>query len=279
MSKKTKIFINQTFHEKQNDRLVLFSTFNLKGQITKNLKFYLKSLSDLGSDIVLVDTSPISIADEIKSIQPYIKHYIWRENVGYDFGSWKTGLLETNRWEEYNQIVFTNDSIYGPLFSLKPIFDKFTNSSYDVWGLTDSYEFEHHIMSYFLVFQNRVLTSDSFKRFWTDLRHYPTRLKKFLILAYEIGGSKYWIQNGFKVGSLIEYQKLDQNIDSSYYINPTHVHWDTIVKNHGFPFIKRDLAKTLIAYGLTNDLENLLETNQYYPLDNIELISKSKRKL
>ncbi|WP_167483098.1 rhamnan synthesis F family protein [Leptospira noumeaensis] len=275
LNQKPKILNNQNYRKKQHDRLVLFSTFNLKGEVTKNLRHYLKNLSDLGSDIVLVDTSPVSSEKEIELIRPYLKHYIWRENIGYDFGSWKTGLWETEDWEDYKQIVITNDSIYGPLHSLKPIFEKFKKSDYDVWGLTDSYEFEHHIMSYFLVFQNKVIHSASFKKFWKELSFYPTRFKKLLILEYEIGGTKYWIQNGFKVGSLIEYQKLDQNIDSSFYINPTHVHWDTIVKDHGFPFIKRDLAKTLIANGLTNDLENLLEkTNQYYHLDNIELISK-----
>ncbi|WP_167880111.1 rhamnan synthesis F family protein [Leptospira brenneri] len=255
--------------------MVLFSTFNIKGKVTKNLKFYLKNLYELGSDIVLVDTSPISLPQEIESIKPYIKHYIWRQNIGYDFGSWKVGLQETKGWEEYNQIVVTNDSIYGPIHSLRPIFEKFQTTDFDVWGLTDSYEFEHHIMSYFLVFESSVVRSESFKRFWDSLCYYPTRFKKLLILAYEVGGTKYWVSNGFKVGSYIEYKNLNPNINPSYYINPTHIYWDKIIKNYAFPFLKRDLVKELITKDLTNELEVLLETNQYYRLENIDLISKS----
>ena len=273
LNKKPKIYINHNLREKQNDRLVIFSTFNLKGQVTANLKFYLKNLFELGSDIVLVDTSPISLENEIESIKPYIKQYIWRENIGYDFGSWKVGLFQTKSWKDYRQIVLTNDSIYGPLHPLKPIFESFENSDYDIWGLTDSYEFDYHIMSYFLVFQNRVLGSASFERFWKDLSYYPTRLKKLLILEYEVGGTKYWLSKGFKVGSYVEYKKLNQIIDHKYYMNPTHVYWDTIIKDHGFPFLKRDLIKALSSENLTQEVINLLKTNQYYPIDNIDLIS------
>ncbi|MBM9589143.1 hypothetical protein JWG41_01695 [Leptospira sp. 201903075] len=273
LSSKPKVFVSQKFHTKQNVRLVLFSTFNLKGQVTENLRFYLKNLFELGSDIVLVDTSPVSIEKEIESIKPYLKHYIWRENIGYDFGSWKTGLFETENWEEYEQIVFTNDSIYGPLQSLKPIFDKFNQSDYDVWGLTDSYEFGYHVMSYFLVFQNRTPKSKLFKDFWNGLCYYPTRFKKLLILEYEVGGTKYWLDHGFKVGSYVEYKKLNQIIDHKHYMNPTHVYWDTIIKDHGFPFLKRDLIKALISENLTDEVKKILTTNRYYPIDNIDLMT------
>ncbi|TGL16495.1 hypothetical protein EHQ46_18450 [Leptospira yanagawae] len=273
LNKKPKILLNQNYHKRKNDKLVLFSTFNLHGKITENLKFYLKNLYELGSDIVLVDTSPISLESEINSIKPYLNQYIWRENIGYDFGSWKTGLFKTEQWREYNQIILTNDSIYGPLYPLNPIFQKFSSLDIDVWGLTDSFEFEYHLMSYFLVFQNKVINSDAFLKFWQNLNFYPTKLKKLLILEYEVGGTKYWLKNGFKLGSFIDYKILNPNIDTRYFMNPTHVYWDKIIKDYNYPFIKRDLIKALIAERSTDQIELLLKDNRHYNVKYIDLIS------
>lgn len=269
-----KIYINTLFREKQFNRLVLFSTFNATGKVTKNLEFYLRKLHELGSDIVLVDTSPISLKDEIDSIRPYIRQYIWRENFGYDFGSWKVGLLEREDWKSYEQIVFTNDSVYGPLTPLQPIFTKFANNEIDVWGLTDSYEFDYHIMSYFLVFQNKVIKSEAFERFWNQLVFYPTRWKKLLILEYEVGGTKYWKKNQFRMDVFLPYLTLSSNIDTTYYINPTHVFWDRMITDHGFPFLKRDLIKVLLTQNLSQEINKLLETNQYYLLNNIDILNE-----
>ncbi|WP_167483010.1 rhamnan synthesis F family protein [Leptospira perdikensis] len=267
------IYVNTVFREKQFNRLVLFSTFSTTGKVSKNLTFYLRKLHELGSDIVLIDTSPISLPEEIESIRPFIKQYIWRENFGYDFGSWKVGLSETKDWKSYEQIVLTNDSVYGPLTPLQPIFSKFVNTDIDVWGLTDSYEFDYHLMSYFLVFQNNVLKSEAFERFWNQFVFYPTRWKKLLILEYEVGGTKYWKKNHFKMSVFIPFISLSPNTDKTYYINPTHVFWNTIITEHGFPFLKRDLIKALLSKNLTHEINDLLETNQYYPINHIDLLN------
>ncbi|MDF3819117.1 rhamnan synthesis F family protein [Leptospira sp. 96542] len=268
-----KIYLNQKYKQKQFTRLVLFSTFNLDGKVTKNLEFYLKNLYELGSDIVLIDTSPISIKEEIETIRPYINHYIWRENVGYDFGSWKIGLLETKDWKEYKQIVFTNDSVYGPVRPLTPIFEKFKNTKVDVWGLTDSYEFDYHIMSYFLVFQNRAITSEAFQSFWQNLKFYPTRWKKLLILEYEVGGTKHWLSHNLNVGVFVPYQSLNSNINKKYYMNPTHVYWDTIITDHQFPFLKRDLIKAIKNEGEDENVVSIINQFRYYDPKYIDILN------
>jgi rhamnosyltransferase len=264
-----KVYTIQEFFEKRFDRLILFSTYNVDGKVTKNLEFYLKKLYDLKSDIVLIDTSAISKNEEIEKIKPLLKTYIWRENIGYDFGSWKIGLLNEKDYKKYYQIIFTNDSVYGPIFPMDSIFHTMESKSLDVWGMTDSYEINYHLMSYFLVFQNKIIQSEEFYNFWSDLVYYPTRLKKLLIFDYEVGGTKYWKDKGYNLGAYVPYVKLNNNemIDSRYYMNPTHVYWDKLIQEFRYPFIKRDLYKALIKYNQVDQLQNVIREYGEYKIN------------
>lgn len=240
--------------EKLSNRLVLFSTFSTDGKIKESLIFYLSKLKELNSDIVIIDTSHQSIPSELEKILPFLRHYIWRQNLGYDFGSWKIGISEIPDWKSYNQILLTNDSIFGPIHPLKPIFEKFDSPDIDIWGLTDSYELSYHLMSYFLVFQNKIIQSKEFENFWRSMVFFPTTWKKFLILAYEVGGYKFWQKFGFKLDAYIRFETLTKSIFKNHYNNPTHVFWDIIISEFKFPFIKKDLIRKLIT---TKDFEKV----------------------
>lgn len=271
LNKIPKIYNSISFTNKSTNRLVLFSTYNTDGKIKESLLFYLAKLKELKTDIVLIDTSPSSIPEEIEKTKPFLRQYIWRENLGYDFGSWKVGFSEIGDWKKYNQIIITNDSIFGPIYPLAPIFEKFDSLEIDVWGLTDSYELSYHLMSYFLVFQNKIIQSKEFENFWNSMVFFPTTWKKFLILSYEIGGTKYWKKHNFKTNTYIKFENLTQPIFKNYYNNPTHVFWEKIISKNSFPFLKKDLVRTLIS---TNEFESVKNVLGKYNPEILRLVEK-----
>lgn len=271
LDKIPEIYNSLSITNKTTNRLVLFSTYNSDGKIKESLLFYLTQLKELKADIVLIDTSPYSLPEEIEKIRPFLRHYIWRENLGYDFGSWKVGFSEIHDWKEYNQIIITNDSIFGPIHPLAPIFEKFNSQEIDIWGLTDSYELSYHLMSYFLVFQNKIIQSKEFENFWNSMVYFPTTWKKFLILSYEVGGTKYWKKFNFKTNAYIKFQNLTHPIFKNYYNNPTHVFWDKIIAENSFPFLKKDLTRRLIS---TNEFERVKDVLGKYNPAVLRLIEK-----
>ena len=39
---------------------------------------------------------------------------LFRDNIGYDFGGWSDALLSTNLYEQYENFIFVNSSVFGP---------------------------------------------------------------------------------------------------------------------------------------------------------------------
>lgn len=108
----------------------------------------------------------LKVADEV----------IFRENKGYDAGAYKDVLCKLfNSNYNFDEILITDDSYYGPIDSFNNIFDKMENIDCDYWGITKSPEriFEgkkliSHIQSYFMCFKKNVIKSTSFCDFWKN---------------------------------------------------------------------------------------------------------------
>jgi lipopolysaccharide biosynthesis protein len=95
----------------------------------------------------------------------------------------------------YDELVLTNSSIFGPMFSMGPMFAQMEAAPCDFWGATDNHEIEWHLQSYFLTFKRRVLQSDAFARFFGSVL--PYRDKWQIIRSYEVGMTAFLQQSGF----------------------------------------------------------------------------------
>jgi lipopolysaccharide biosynthesis protein len=185
------------------------------------------------SDIVFVSTAEELSSDEIASIEPYCKDIIVKKNIGYDFGAWKTGLDYLGEsLEEYDSLILCNDSVYGPLFDLETIMTSM--QPYDFWSMTDNYEIEYHLQSYFVVYHKTAFTHSVFQTFWENFKIYED--KQTLIEHNEIAFSQDMMHTGLSYHSY--YSVKDKN-----YVNVLQYHWDTLIQEHQFPFIKKELLK------------------------------------
>lgn len=276
----SKVKISLTFSSKKNKILCIFSSFSNKNVIQDYLIHYLDSLKSYGMDIVFVTTSENIQDKEIQKISPFLMKFIHRTNIGYDFGSWKVGL-ESVDYKDYKKVVFANDSVYGPIFPLKEIFERMTKTEFDMWGITDSYEIQYHIMSYFLVYNQRIIESDLFQNMWNSVNFFKFHIKYLIIQNYELGFSKILMDNGFKIGAYCDYNKLLEYVENSNsdmkinrYVNPTLYYWKELIEQ-GCPFIKIQLLRDNPTNSDIGDWKDVLEKYNF----NTKLIANHLKSL
>ena len=222
----------KNFKEKSHNHICIFSHFDAENKIEEDVIYYLKALSKF-MDIIFVSTAEGLSKDALKPIETYCRDTIIKKNIGYDFGAWKTGLdyLGTEI-DDYEQLLLCNDSVYGPLFDLETIFEKMKN--YNLWAMTDNHEIEYHLQSYFMVYSKKAFSHNIFQTFWKDLKIYHN--KQMLIENNEIGFSQDMISSGLSYSSY--YVAKDKN-----YVNVLQYHWEDLLSNHRFPFLKKELIK------------------------------------
>ena len=75
---------------------------------------------------------------ELEKIQKYCRFIKANKHGEYDFGSYKRGYIlakENNILEQADELIFANDSCYGPLYDLGKVFEKMETQDIDFWGM------------------------------------------------------------------------------------------------------------------------------------------------
>lgn len=229
--------------------------------------YYVEHLLQAVDQVVVVSTSSLSDSDT-RYLERIGCVVIIRDNIGYDFYSYKIGIDSVNI-KDFDALLLCNDSMYGPFYNLQNLIQDLSKK--DVWGITDSYMKNYHIQSYFVGFGKSVLRSQEFKDYWQSVTIVDGRQK--VIDYYEIGMSQYFSECGFHLVSNTSSQSLSNNltlirersqsikrsikklfnegIPAQFWlklsklltprINASIHSWQELVENEGSPFIKRSL--------------------------------------
>lgn len=240
-------------------RLAVFVHFDKDGIVDPYVEFYLQSLKMVVETIVFVTTSFLDDESRHKAKQ-YCYHVIERDNIGYDFMSYKRGLTVCPL-EEYDEVLICNDSVYGPFSPLDKLMEKMSMVECDYWGMTESFQFTHHLQSYFLLFKRKAFLSEAFVKFWNNVGVIES--KADLIREYEIGLSVQLQQAGLVQATAFSIDdekkearkkmftfifkgeiKKARNVKKrchdggGFACNQTLLFWDVLIRNNGMPFLK-----------------------------------------
>ena len=144
--------------------------------------------------------------------------------------------------------------------------------------MTDSYEVEYHLQSYFLYFSKAAVTSDMFTSFWKKVDLAAT--KSEVIFKYEIGLSSLFNSSKFSLGAVAPIDALVKSaVHGHKIVNPMLVFWKVLIEKHSFPFFKRellikmDISKTYYSVDLYVNVgrwKRVIENNSTYPVRYIE---------
>jgi hypothetical protein len=184
-------------------RIAVMACFQPAAPTPAYLRRYLAALRDMDVAVVLVDASPVPM-DVDTDLAPLVLN---RANVGWDFASWLAGLHEIRELaEDAQELLLTNDSVFGPLFPLQEAWDSPRVRDADVWGITDSWEIRYHLQSYFLLLRRRALTHPAFWRFLEAYSFPPA--KRQVVRDGEVGITTALLAAGLSSAALCPYEEV-----------------------------------------------------------------------
>lgn len=174
------------------NRAVIFAHYDVDGVVDPYVIEAVTAYRRLADVLVFVSASASSLPP---GMPPVVDRFISRGNVGYDFGSWKSGWEALRDRGSFDEIVFVNDSVYGPLFEVEWAGDGAACARADYWGMVMSEARSPHVQSWFAVARRPVIRSPGFADFWdgvgTDMP------KEKIIDRQEVGLSARLLDGGF----------------------------------------------------------------------------------
>jgi len=233
-----------------NKPICMFCGFDSQSKVKSYVYYYLRALLDAGFDIVFVTSSTILEDIDMQKLRQFCVRVIHRENRGYDFYSWKTGLDEYVQFGEHNGLLLTNDSIIGPFFNLGDIVEQIKRSDADIVGLTDAWQFggifgknyPGYLQSYFLYCKKQVIKSETFKHFFTNMK--VLYFKRAIVRELEVGFS---LQLGtyFSRVALFGVDRIMKQLQvykrPKEHINLPIRYWRELITEMRYPFLKKSL--------------------------------------
>lgn len=250
-------------------RTAVFAFYDKNSVIDDYIIYFLKELKQSCLRVIFVSCTKLPDYEKNK-IRRYVNLILDEDHREYDFGSYKRGLkyIDTALTDE---IVFVNDSCYGPLFSLENIFDKMSEGFSDFWGMSENQyglvkigeKFKSvkraHLQSYFMVFKKNVINSDVFVEFMNSIKE--EHQKNDIIINYEIGLSEKLREAGFSYDTFIK-DRGD---------NPTIYKWDELITKQEFPFIKCSILRLANNNTITVEgWQDVIKKVSNYPIEFIE---------
>ncbi len=222
------------FHARPERPLLVFAQFDANGQLRPDLLPQLQAYR-AHADLVFVGATPALLQQPrvLRQLRRICAVVLIRRNEGYDFGSWMSGIsFCAAELPHCRELILTNDSFYGPVRPLAPLFQRLQRCEADVVGLTDNLLYQPHLQSAFMAYRQPVLASEPFTHFWQHLQIWPS--KRELVKHCEVELPVRLRKAGFSLASLYSHNAND---------NILHFHWKQLIEEQGFPLLKVSLLR------------------------------------
>ena len=254
-------------------RAAVFAHYDKDSLIDDYVLYYLKELKTIADTVVFVSCCDLP-EEETSKLKGIVSHVITEKHDEYDFGSYKRGFLFLkDRLDDFDELIFANDSCYGPLYPLEKVFSKMEKENCDFWGITKNrfgiikvdgeYKLTKrpHLQSYFLVFKNNVFLADVFYNFIQSIKHYEN--KNDIIINCEIALTEKLKEAGFSYSPFIK--RFMQFSSVLIYF------WRLLIEYCNMPFIKCTILRNPRVHMTTvQDWKKVILKNSNYPVELIE---------
>lgn len=215
-------------------RLAIYVLWEKDGIVRDYVKVYLSGLQAVADKVKVVVNGKLSIEGR-SELEKLGVDILVRENVGVDFWAYKYGMEHENDYaEKYDQVILANCSCYGPMFPFSEMFDCMEKRDLDFWGITEWPENESGyvgtwVLSYFMVFNKRIIQSIDWKEYWDNLCEVHSREE--CIDLHETKFTAYFADRGYK------YAVYCPNTQD--FIDSTIEAPDWLLKKYRCPIVKR----------------------------------------
>lgn len=265
-------------------RCLIYAHWDRDGVVDPYVIHSLRQYRSAVDRIVFVSTNYQIRSREIEGVADDV---IVRENKGYDFQSWREGLDSLGS-TTFDEVVFTNSSVYGPVWQMERVFASPITRRGGLWGMSISCQHTVHLQSYFMAMSRPFLGSEAARQLWQNV--HPLDNKTCVIKEYELTWMSRCLAAGVPVNAFFDARQLHgvtlgeqlanivrwpptprhsrcyRRAVRSAPCNPTHMQWKQMLEC-GAPFVKIDLFARN-PYGMRlSRVFNWLEKNTEYPTD------------
>jgi lipopolysaccharide biosynthesis protein len=202
----------QTAEINSKKRLALYVHFDPLNRVSDADLYYVKSLRDIAEDVLFVTNSDLSLA-EMAKIKPFVNISLKRFNRGFDFAAWRDVIkfIGIDHMCNFDEVIFANNSCFGPLEPWDKMFSVMDNKKCDFWGIT-AFPFSpnsnrpeardligrtipEHLQSYFFVVRKDLVKSAAFFEFWDSVENKEQMMD--VVSCYEAQMTKKFADAGF----------------------------------------------------------------------------------
>jgi rhamnosyltransferase len=273
------------------NRLALFLLFNPGGIVDDSVLYYLEELSKVTSEIKIIVNGEL-LLEEINKINKFGEIII--SNIkDLDITAYKIGIksIGYKNLSKYDEIIFCDDSMFGPIYPFRETFDCMKDKELDFWGISRCYETGNgfqteldtkpssHIQTYFLVLRQPLFTSNHFKSYFKKLSKCKRLINpKDSSCMSDLGFTDYFDSLGYKWDTVIDTTKY-----SEFTKIPNRLYTYKLVRHDRMPLIRKAMftekplpeLSEYIRFN-TKHLYNFLKDDTDYPLKSFwQVISKS----
>lgn len=172
---------------RQYKRLFLFAGYDPNGIINDAMIYYLRQLSLYGDVIVCIDNK--FDKRQIKKLTMHPLSVFITRHKEYDFGSYKRAFQyarDNDLLKNYEYVYLVNDSVFGPMISMKKLIHKMERIPTDAVGLIKSKHKTHSFMeSWFVRLNKKIFLSPWFDEFLSSVQKESD--KSTITIKYEHG--------------------------------------------------------------------------------------------
>lgn len=208
-----------------HQKALIIAHFNNHGALRTDTVEALPYFHNIYDRIILVSTCLSS--EEVSKLPDYVEVII-RDNYGYDFYSYRQGILMLKDGGISWQVTLMNTSfiIAEPVKLCNSYLEPITSMDlFDFIGLTHSLEINEHLQSYLLTLSAALIEDSRFVDWWEKMS--PLNDKNEIVTKYEVGLSQYIEELGFKLSGVLKGPM------SGPYPNTSHMKFGELLNNYG----------------------------------------------
>lgn len=161
-------------------RVLIYVVYDRRGDVEDYIPYALEHLRAHVDTVIAVVNGKLTPRGR-EVLEGAADRVIVRENRGFDIWGYKDGLDALgDETAQYDEIILANDTWYGPVRPLAPVFARMDAAELHFWGMTDHVRVEpnpftsadylaYHLQSYWLVVRKDMFLSDEWVAYWRDL--------------------------------------------------------------------------------------------------------------
>ncbi|KQZ82066.1 hypothetical protein ASD56_14340 [Microbacterium sp. Root166] len=221
-------------------RAIIYVVYDRRGDVEDYIPYALEGMREHASHILAVVNGSLSEQGRV-ALEATADDILVRENAGYDIWAHKDALAHLgDRVADFDEIVLTNDTWFGPIRDFAPVFERMAGRPVDFWGMTDHAREEvnpftgegslpYHLQSFWIAVRRAMFTSEAWSAYWRDLPAMPDYFDA--VLKHEAIFTEHFTERGFTAEAA--FPSADYPTEHPALFNP-----DLLIDD-GCPILKR----------------------------------------